>query len=328
VILPAGPQAVALAARLLRDGQPVALPTETVYGLAADAASREGVAAIYRIKGRPADHPLIVHVLDLAHAQAWGCLDARAQALARAFWPGPLTLIVRRQPDAPDHACGGEPTVGLRVPAHPVAREVLAAFVALGGSAIAAPSANRFGRVSPTRAQHVLDDLGSAVPLIVDGGECAVGLESTIVDLSRERPVLLRPGGIAADAIAAVLGEPLQPRDAQAPRASGTLAAHYAPRTPLELVDPAALTGRLSELAARGVATAVWSRDRPARAALWQRQPDDAQACAHDLYDTLRALDAAAVARILVERPPSSADWDAIRDRLGRAAATFIDEAP
>jgi L-threonylcarbamoyladenylate synthase len=328
MILPSGPQATALAARLLRDGQAVALPTETVYGLAADAASREAVAAIYRIKGRPADHPLIVHVLDLAQAQAWGCFDARARALAQAFWPGPLTLIVRRQPDAPPWACGGEPTLGLRVPAHPVAREVLAAFVALGGSALAAPSANRFGRVSPTRAQHVLDDLGSAVPLIVDGGECAVGLESTIVDLSREQPVLLRPGGIAAEAIAAVLGEPLRARDAQAPRASGTLAAHYAPRTPLELVDAAALPARLAELAARGLSVAVWSQYRPARAAVWQPQPRDAHDCAHALYDTLRALDAAALGRILVERPPAAADWDAIHDRLGRAAATFADEAP
>jgi L-threonylcarbamoyladenylate synthase len=322
-LLAADPDTIARAARLLRGGGTVALPTETVYGLGADAGSAEGVAAVYRIKGRPAGHPLIVHVLDSEQAAFWAELDARAQRLAQGFWPGPLTLILRRRPGAPAHACGAESTIGLRAPAHPVARALLAALAALGGHGIAAPSANRFGRVSPTRARHVLDDLGSAVPMILDGGDCAVGVESTIVDLSRGSAVLLRPGGVPAEAIEAVLGEPLLARDAQAPKASGTLAAHYAPRTPLERVASSALAARVAELAALGLRVAVWSRAEPPGAARWLAQPDEPEACAHRLYDTLRALDAAGAARILIEHPPDEPAWAAVADRLARAAATF-----
>jgi L-threonylcarbamoyladenylate synthase len=320
--------AIARAASLMRAGGVVALPTETVYGLGADAGSAEGVAAIYRIKGRPAGHPLIVHVLDPGQAAYWAEFDAPARRLAEAFWPGPLTLILRRRAGAPAHACGAEATIGLRAPAHPVARALLAALAALGGHGIAAPSANRFGRVSPTRAQHVLDDLGDAVPLVLDGGDCVVGVESTIVDLSRGQPVLLRPGGVSAEAISQVLGEALHARDAHAPKASGTLAAHYAPRTPLELVDPATLPTRLAQLHALGQTVAVWSPLAPRDALRWVPQPTDPQACAQALYDTLRALDASGAARILVARPPVCATWDAVADRLARAAATFEVSAP
>ncbi len=338
--------AIAEAARRLARGEVVAFPTETVYGLGADAASLQAVAAIYRIKGRPADHPLIVHVLDARQATWWGELGEAGQRLIAAFWPGPLTLIVRRRAQAPDYACGGEPSVGLRSPSHPVARTLLAAFADAGGHGIAAPSANRFGRVSPTRASHVADDLGEDVDLILDGGPCEVGVESTIVDLSRDAPVLLRPGGIEAQRIAEVLGEAPRARDARAPRASGTLAAHYAPRTPLELVDGGLLAERAARLAGEGLRIGVWSRapatpgatipaakpgeaGQPAPHARlpghwhWESQPADPERFARELYDTLRRLDALGLQRLLVERVPESPRWDAVRDRLARAAASF-----
>jgi L-threonylcarbamoyladenylate synthase len=323
----ADPEAIEDAARRLARGEAVGLPTETVYGLGADAASAEGVAAIYRIKGRPADHPLIVHVLDLEQARWWASFDATAIRLAEAFWPGPLTLILRRRPDAPAHACGGSETIGLRCPSHPVARALLAAFAGLGGHGIAAPSANRFGRVSPTRAQHVADDLGDDVGLVLDGGDCDVGLESTIIDLSRGEAVLLRPGGIPAGQLAVALGGAPKPPDARAPRASGTLAAHYAPHTPLELVEPDRIPARLQELQPGGARIAVWSLARPSVAlAWWEAMPNDAQACARVLYDTLRRLDALGADRLLVERVPADPVWDAVRDRLARAAATFASD--
>ncbi len=325
-IEPANDQTIEQAVCRLIAGEAVAFPTETVYGLGADAASAQGVAAIYQIKGRPADHPLIVHVLDAEQAAWWGELGDDGLRLAQAFWPGPLTLIVRRRHGAPAYACGGEPTVGLRAPSHPVARQLLEAFTRLGGHGVAAPSANRFGRVSPTTAQHVADDLGDRVALIVDGGACEVGVESTIVDVSRGHAVLLRPGGVDAEAIAQVLGQAPGAADAQAPRASGTLAAHYAPHTPLELVDPALLDARIDELLADNVRLAVWSQQPPQRSGAqlrWERAPARAQDYARVLYDMLRRLDAFGADRMLIEAVPSSAPWDAVRDRLGRAAATF-----
>ncbi|HPU50673.1 MAG TPA: L-threonylcarbamoyladenylate synthase [Burkholderiaceae bacterium] len=326
-ILPATSEAIARAARALRAGAVIGLPTETVYGLAADATRADSVAAIFRIKGRPADHPLIVHVSDLEQAAWWADLDDRARTLGQAFWPGPLTLILRRRPQAAAFACGGEPTIGLRIPSHPVARAVLAELTALGGHGLAAPSANRFGKVSPTRAEHVLDDLGDDVPLILDGGDCPVGVESTIVDLSRPVATLLRPGGVDAADIERVLGMPLAARDAQAPRASGTLAAHYAPHTPLELLTPAALPARAAVLAAMGLRTVCWSVNAPP-AGRWLAAPADPATYSHVLYDTLRSLDGFGVDRILVEAPPAGTAWDAVHDRLGRAAATFSESRP
>jgi L-threonylcarbamoyladenylate synthase len=328
-VRPADPAAIEEAAARLARGELVAFPTETVYGLGADASSGPAVAAIYLVKGRPADHPLIVHVADAGQAQWWGELGEQGLALAQAFWPGPLTLIVRRRPEAPGYACGGEPTVGLRCPAHPVALALLQAFARLGGHGVAAPSANRFGRVSPTRATHVAADLeahaAGALSLVLDGGACTVGLESTIVDLSRGEPVLMRPGGVPADRIERALGCRLRPRDAQAPRASGTLAAHYAPRTPVELVDGDALAARVADLAGEGRRAAAWSRCRPGGSgpAHWERAEDDPVLFARDLYDGLRRLDALGVDRILVERVPDGPAWEAVRDRLARAAATF-----
>lgn len=311
--------AIDRAARTLLAGGLVGIPTETVYGLGADASQRDAVARIYALKGRPAGHPLIVHVPDLAVARRWGRLDARAERLAAAFWPGPLTLIVPRADGAPAWACGGQDSVGLRCPSHPVAHALLARFVALGGDGVAAPSANLFGRVSPTRAAHVVDDLGAHAPTVLDGGPSEVGLESTIVDLTRERAVLLRPGRIGRGALEAALGEPVLDRDAEAPRASGTLAAHYQPDTPVELVPPDALEARIDALAGRRVA--AWSARRPARAlAAWIGAPADAGAYEASLYDTLRRLDALRVDRILVEAPPPGEAFDAARDRLARAA--------
>jgi L-threonylcarbamoyladenylate synthase len=325
VIEAADDAAIERAAHALARGELVAFPTETVYGLGADAGSREAVARVYALKGRPADHPLIVHVTGAAQAAHWARLDARALRLVARFWPGPLTLVLPLAEAAPAWACGGQRTVGLRCPSHPVARALLAAFERLGGRGVAAPSANRFGRVSPTTARHVLDDLGDDAPTILDGGPCEVGVESTILDLTRAHPVLLRPGRIDRRALADALGEPARERDAAAPRASGTLAAHYRPRTALELVDAGDLAGRLAALA--GTQVAVWSVEPPAcpeagaTVAHWEPMPAEAAALEAGLYAALRRLDRLGVARLLVQAPPPGAAWEAVRDRLARAAA-------
>lgn len=331
MIVAADHRGIEAAARALARGELVAMPTETVYGLAADAARGDAVARIYAVKGRPAGHPLIVHVTGLAAAREWGRFDAAATALATAFWPGPLTLIVPRRPEAPAWACGdAQGTIGLRVPSHPVARELLAHFAALGGRGVAAPSANRFGRVSPTRAEHVRDDLGEDAPLILDGGEAPVGVESTIVDLSRGRAVLLRPGAVTRSMLAAALGAPVAERDEAAPAAPGTLAAHYAPRARLELCAADALAGRVAAVRAGSAGdracddpsrVAVWSFAPPAdRLGGWVAQPRDPQAAAHALYGTLRAFDDAGMRAVLVECVPSQEAWSAVADRLARAA--------
>ena len=314
-------------ARLCR-GELVALPTETVYGLGADAANPEAVARIFALKGRPADHPLIVHLAPDAPLEAWAReIPEAARRLAAAFWPGPLTMILPKTARVPAAVTGGQDTVGIRVPSHPVAQALLRAFARAGSGAIAAPSANRFGHVSPTTAQHVRDEFGPDL-LVVDGGACDEGLESTIVDLSRGRPVLLRPGTITRDRLAAVLGTPPADRDAGAPRASGTLTSHYAPRAPLELVNAAALDARVREAAAGGALVAVLAHSRPVprEAAFGRQAPGDARAYGHDLYASLRALDANGAGLIVVETPPARPDWEAVRDRLSRAAAGADDE--
>ena len=319
-VLPASPEAIERGADELAAGRLIAFPTETVYGLGADAANPQAVTRIYQLKGRPPDHPLIVHVTGIEAARHWARFNDAAMLLAQAFWPGPLTLVLRRNPQACDAACGGQPTIGLRVPEHPVAMALLKAFERRSGLGVAAPSANRFGRVSPTRAQHVIDDLGEEAPLVIDGGDCAVGLESTIVDLSRDKPALLRPGGLALPAIESVLGCTLAAPDAAAPRVSGSLAAHYAPRTPLDLLPASAIEARLRELSSEGLRVAVWSRVRPSGPhALWLEASDRPDAMGHALYAGLRELDRAGVSRILVERPPSDEAWRAVADRLGRA---------
>jgi len=305
------PEAIAEAAQVLRAGGLVAFPTETVYGLGADAGSDTAVAGIFEAKGRPSDHPLIVHVPAgakgteaLAHFAR--PLPAFAQKLVRAFWPGPLTLILERQPGVGAAAAGGQDTIGLRCPAHPVAQALLAACAERGVLGVAGPSANRFGRVSPTTALHVQQEFGDSL-LVLDGGPCAVGIESTIVDCSRGAPVLLRPGAITRAQIEAAGGEPLRDKDtlgAPDPKASGTLEAHYAPSAKLRLMDAKALQTGLSQRI------------------LQRRMPDDAAAAAQQLFAVLRAFDAEGVKLIWVETPPATPEWEGVRDRLSRAAAS------
>lgn len=309
---------VARAAQLLASGEVVAFPTETVYGLGADAAAGEAVAKVFAIKGRPRAHPLIVHLAPEARLDDWAIdIPAAARSLAAAAWPGPLTLILRAGDRVSRVTTGGGDTVGLRVPSNPVAIALLRAF----GGGIAAPSANRFGAVSPTTAAHVLADLGEDVAYILDGGACSVGVESTIVDYSRGTPVLLRPGGMAREAIEAITG-PLAAADAEAPAAPGTLASHYAPRAQVIAVAPdqvpaavAASTGSVAVLAP-GSAFAAWG-ELGARA---HRLPDDVAGMARELYAALRDLDAAGVDVVIAALPPAAGLGEAVGDRLLRAA--------
>jgi L-threonylcarbamoyladenylate synthase len=329
-IAQATPAALRAAARALLDGRLVAFPTETVYGLGANADNAAAVARIFAAKRRPADHPVIVHLADVSQLSAWAReVPAGAAALADAFWPGPLTLILPRAARVSDAVTGGQDTVGLRVPSHPVARALLGEFAALGGRGIAAPSANRFGHVSPTTARHVADDLGAAVDTILDGGECTVGIESTIVAFVGATPVLLRPGGVAVSDLARVLGaEPAQAR-ANAPRASGTLASHYAPRTPALRAPADALRAEVAQLTARDERVAVLARTVAMPAGFdgaWHAAPRDARGYAQGLYAALRALDAADADVIVIEDVPQDPEWFAVRDRLARATHGVDDD--
>jgi len=322
-IVVADDDALADAARRLHAGELVAFPTETVYGLGADADNPQALRRIYAAKGRPATHPLIVHLPDASHIAHWAReLPPGAMALARAFWPGPLTLILPRAARVNDVVTGGQSSVGLRVPSHPIAQKLLAAFAALGGHGIAAPSANRFGHVSATTAQHVADDFGDSLSLILDGGAADAGIESTIVAFTGAAPVLLRPGAIDVTAIAQVLGaHPGQP-DAGAPRASGTLASHYAPKTRARLVPAHALLAELAQHLARDEDVAVLARtaQKPAEFdGRWYAAPRDSEGYARVLYAALRELDAAHADSLLIEDVPDRVDWQAVRDRLTRA---------
>jgi L-threonylcarbamoyladenylate synthase len=316
---------IAQAVEVLKRGGLVAVPTETVYGLAADATNEAAVRAVFAAKGRPADHPVIVHVADANAIDEWACeVPDSARALAAAFWPGPLTLVLKRSPRALDVVTGGQDTVGLRCPAHPWARALLQAF----GGALAAPSANRFGHLSPTTAEHVRADLGEkpagAVDLILDGGACPVGIESTIVDLSGAQPALLRPGSITRLALEQALGTPVADPDGDAPRASGTLERHYAPRTPLEVVPVDRLGSRLAALFHLRVAVlapAAVLQTLRAQPAVQMSASEDPAAYARELYANLHELDQAGAERIVVSAPPTGPEWTAIHDRLQRAQA-------
>ncbi|WP_338767393.1 L-threonylcarbamoyladenylate synthase [Massilia sp. METH4] len=317
-------QAILDAAARLEAGELVAFPTETVYGLGADAENPAAVAAIYAAKGRPQDHPVIVHVAPGADLDYWAAdVPEEARKLAQAFWPGPLTMIVRRNAHIPDAVSGGQDTVGIRCPSHPVAMALLGAFKG-GKGGVAAPSANKFGNVSPTTAQHVRDEFGDGTLTVLDGGSSQVGIESTIVDLSRldtHGPVLLRPGHIGAAEIAAVIGSMPAAPDAAAPRASGTLESHYAPKAPVALADTARLPGLLTTLAGRGRRVAV-IRYSPmlVQASAQELLPNDPAGYAFGLYAALRTMDRADVELILVETPPQDDAWLGINDRLRRAA--------
>jgi len=318
----------ARAVELLRAGELVAIPTETVYGLGADAANPAAVAKIFAAKGRPADHPLIVHLAGHDAVDHWAeQVPAVAWELMETFWPGPLTLILKKQAWVPDAVTGGQDTVGLRVPGHPVALELLRRFAAVAGehAGIAAPSANRFGRISPTTAAHVQEELGDQVPLILDGGACKVGIESTIVDCSRGQPVVLRPGHIAPTHLEAVLGlVPLIETATGAPRVSGSLEAHYAPQTPMRLVGSERLLDFLNAQRHKGGRCGVICHSQPPQAGFphcWRMLPADPVGYAHELYAALREMDHAGVDLIAVEALPTEQVWAAVADRLRRAAA-------
>jgi L-threonylcarbamoyladenylate synthase len=309
------------AVALLRRGRVVAFPTETVYGLGADAGNPEAVRRIFAIKGRPADHPLIVHIGAASLMCEWARdVPPAAEKLAERFWPGPLTLILPRG-RAPLEVTGGQDSVGLRMPDHPVALALLRAF----GGGVAAPSANRFGRVSPTRAEHVREELGKAVDLILEGGDCRVGLESTILSLLGETPVLLRPGAIAPAALEAALGIPIATAAQDAGiRAPGLLEAHYAPDTRLVLCEPDRLDDRVRALCDRSLRVAVMTRTHSGASlpagAHQHRMPVEPAAFGRQLYASLRVLDSADFDLIVVEQPPAEEAWRAVHDRLSRAS--------
>ena len=303
---------IARAAEILRAGGLVAFPTETVYGLGADASNAAAVARLYRAKGRPAGHPVIIHFSSAQKAFEWGReIPPAARALAARFWPGPLTMILKRSAQAKNFVTGGQDNVGLRVPSHPVAQELLRAF----GGGVAAPSANLFGNVSATTAAHVRDDLNP--DLVLDGGASDVGIESTIVDLSGEEVTLLRPGRISKEELEKALQRKVQDGNSASPRHSGGLERHYAPKTPALLVPPHRLD---AEICKRGASVAVLAFSRPdERVDYWIRMPKDPRDYAQRLYGALRELDTAGCGTILVESPPETVEWDAIRDRLSRA---------
>ena len=345
------------AADVIAAGGLVGMPTETVYGLAADAANEAAVAKIFTAKGRPSEHPLIVHVADALCASRFASeIPEFAQKLMNAFWPGPLTLILPRRPDIAAAAAGGQTSIGLRCPSHPVALAMLKVCVARGIYGLAAPSANQFGRVSPTTAAHVQGEFGDDL-LILNGGACSVGIESTIVDCSRGVPVLLRPGVLTATQIEYACGQNLVTNSAlnslskdeqsrleirrleanllpiedapnmtlgEAPRASGMLASHYAPKAKLRLMDAKALQTALDILGADAKNIAVYSRAQMQSAStnlIFRRMSDDAEKAAQQLFATLRELDQPDIKLIWVETPPEDAVWDGVRDRVTRAAA-------
>ena len=324
------PAGIAEAVRTLAAGELVGVPTETVYGLAADADNEAAVAKIFAAKGRPGDHPLIVHVADAAAAPHFAAaIPQFASRLIAAFWPGPLTLILPRRAGRAAAAAGGQSSIGLRCPAHPVAHALLLACARATPpiAGLAAPSANKFGRVSPTTAQHVRSEFGDGL-LVLDGGPCEVGIESTIVDCTRGVPVLLRPGVLTAHAVSAACGQRLLlPQELEeqqpAPRASGTLESHYAPRAAVRLMDARSLRTAIDVLGPDGRRIAVYARSplhSDSGQVVLRRMPDDPARAARELFAALREFDDAGVQLIWVEAPPPGAEWDGVRDRLQRAS--------
>ena len=319
---------ILMAAERICAGELVAFPTETVYGLGADASNDAAVAKIFAAKGRPADHPLIVHVASSAQVLDYASgVPLFAKRLMDAFWPGPLTVILPRKPGVASAAAGGQNSIGLRCPDHPVAL----AFLAACKTGVAGPSANRFGRVSPTTAQHVCDEFGTAV-LVLDGGPCAVGIESSIVDCTRGQPVLLRPGVLTRAQLEAACGERVLSKDeadqrllgSASPRAPGTLASHYAPSAKVRLMDAKAIQTALDVLGTDAAHIAVYARAGiriQSSRVVFKRMPDDAAATAQQLFATLRDFDAQGVKLVWVETLPKDVTWDGVRDRLMRAAA-------
>jgi L-threonylcarbamoyladenylate synthase len=311
------------AAAHIRAGELVAFPTETVYGLGADASNDAAVAKIFAAKGRPADHPLIVHIASQAQVLDYASsLPPFAERLINTFWPGPLTVILPRKPGVATAAAGGQNSIGLRCPAHPLALE----FLKQCSTGVAGPSANKFGRVSPTTAQHVHQEFGDAL-MVLDGGPCTVGIESSIVDCTRSQPVLLRPGVLTRAQLSAACGQSVLSADEMpdnAPRAAGTLESHYAPNAKVRLMDAKAIQTALDLLGADAKHIAVYARSIvriKSTQVLYRRMPDDALATANQVFAVLRDFDAQGVKLIWIEPVPDALEWDGVRDRLARAAS-------
>jgi L-threonylcarbamoyladenylate synthase len=304
------------AVKVLRAGGLVAFPTETVYGLGANARSPAAIARIYALKGRPSNHPVIVHLAELSDIGEWAMdIPPAAWRLAQSVWPGPLTMILKRAAGVPEAVTGGQDSVGIRIPSHPVAQALLRAF----GGGIAAPSANRYGRISPTEAGHVREEFGVDSPPVLEGGACEVGLESTIISLVGE-PLLLRPGAVGLDRLEALLGPVRRARPGEGPRAPGTTVAHYAPVTPMRLVS----SDDLASAVPAGAAVYAFRGRPPDHTGVWLQAPGDPVRYGHELYARMRELDRVRAPVILIETVPQTAPWDAVRDRLARAAAACV----
>jgi L-threonylcarbamoyladenylate synthase len=310
------------AVQTLRDGELVAFPTETVYGLGANAQNPAAVQKIFAAKGRPTSHPVIVHLDSPRFLHRWVReVSEVANKLAERFWPGPLTMVMPRALNVHDLVTGGQDTIAIRVPSHPMAQQLLTAF----GGGIAAPSANRYGRLSPTRPEHVRDELGDAVKVILDGGECQIGLESTIVAIEPDHVRLLRPGAVTAGQIRAVVGELLIGASVESPRVPGSSPAHYAPTTPMTIIPAGEIDAHAAAQSEGGRRVAVLAQRLPLRAhkyVTWINAGRRPEQYGHDLYANLRTLDKAGCAQILVQDVPELERWEAIRDRLVRAASS------
>jgi len=314
------------AVQALRDGELVAFPTETVYGLGANAQNPAAVRRIFEAKGRPAEHPLIVHLDSPRFLHRWVReVPELANRLAESFWPGQLTMVMPKAANVHELITGGQDTIAIRVPMHPMAQQLLTAF----GGGIAAPSANRYGRISPTRAEHVREEFGDSVRVILDGGECQLGLESTIIAFEAGRVRLLRPGSITVSQLRAVAGELAEgPPPAGAPRVPGGAPTHYAPSTPLTIVPAGEIDAQADAASAGGVRIAVLAQRLPLRAhkyVTWINAGRRPEGYAHDLYNNLRTLDKAGCQRILVQAVPDGERWEAVRDRLLRAASSIAE---
>ena len=323
--------AIKLAAKLLTQGRLVAFPTETVYGLGADANNPKAINRIFHVKGRPSDHPLIVHIANIDNLNDWAVnIPDVAFKLAIQFWPGPLALILNKKPEVPLEVTGGQNTVGLRMPNHPVALQLIRTF----GGGIAAPSANRFCRISPTQASHVEEELGATVDLILDGGACEVGVESTIVDLSGDIPKLLRPGHITHQAIESVLQKELilnskyqDPESSSGVRAPGMMAVHYAPVTRAILCPNGRLTDiiRIFSLQDKTIGLLAYEFNPPEKRGMHLLcMPEQADSYAQILYASLRELDSCGLDIIIIEQPPETPPWRAVNDRLGKATTHVV----
>lgn len=313
------------AVQALRDGDLVAFPTETVYGLGANAQNPVAVRKIFEAKGRPTTHPVIVHLDSPKYLHRWVSeVPEVALRLAEKFWPGPLTMVMPRASNVHDIVTGGQDTVAIRVPSHPMAQQLLTAF----GGGIAAPSANRYGRLSPTRAEHVRDELGAAVKVILDGGESQIGLESTIVACEGSQVRLLRPGAVTATQLRSVVADLIIGADLESPRVPGSQPSHYAPATPMMIVPAGEIDSQAGALSSDGTRIAVLAQRLPLKAhkyVTWINAGRRADQFGHDLYANLRTLDKAGCAHILVQDVPDDERWDAIRDRLIRAASSITD---